>query len=206
MNIGIDFDDVITPSIETFLEWYNKNNNTNIHMKHYMEYKTQMPHIKTLEEYCQLWWDFYATEEHHAMIPKENVIEILQKLNKKHDLHIITSRDEKIQKHTYKWIENNLKGIFKEIVHIEYFYDENKNEYSHLTKADICKKLGIQIFIDDSISNLLSCVNENIKCILFQPNTFYDKEELSKVPSTIIKVNSWKEIEKEIEKLEKNQA
>ncbi len=55
-------------------------------------------------------------------------------------------------------------------------------------KAEVCKELGIDIMIDDSINVCKKCSDNNIECILFE--TPYNKEEKKRFN----RINSWEEI------------
>jgi len=200
-----------------FCKWYNKENSTNIYFKDYTEITKHIPKIKHINQSYKIWWDFFETKDHYNMNPIENAVTTLNKLSKKNNLYIITSRHNIAKQSTEKWIKKHFGNIFKEIIYLEYFI-ENKNQLlrqeSELTidnkirivknKAQIAKDLKIDIIIDDTVSNLVPCARKGIKCILFQPTERYNKEQLTNLNKNIIIAHSWKEIEKEIKKIEDN--
>ncbi|GEM_PF-1943160 len=213
MNIGIDLDEVMSETMITFCKWYNKENNTSIYFRDYTDYKRHLPNIQHINDSFKLWWKFYKTKDHENMDPIKDAVIILKRLAKKNDLYIITSRHEITKESTSKWIDLHFGDIFKDIIYLEYLI-ENKNQLlkheSELilenkikivkTKAQIVKELNIKIIIDDSINNLNQCAEEGVTCILFQPEYRYTPEQLTNLNQNIKIINSWTDIEKEIEK------
>lgn len=148
MRIGIDIDDTLTNTSESFANVVKKYN------------------INFTKKFKDRW----TKEEFESFVPyldeilgcaefKEDTIKVIQKLNELgHELYIITARGNNYSKNietiTNNMLENN-NLTFKEI-----YYNQYK-------KSDIAKKLNIDLMIDDNKSVYFNMQNESIDCILF---------------------------------------
>ena len=103
---------------------------------------------------------------------------------------IIPKENIKIEKSEIVSIINkHFPDLFKEIYFINYFHGAGKKR----TKSEVCKELGIEIFIDDSLyhANDISSIGTPVLLL----NTPWNQGE---VKPPITRVYSWKEI---VEKL-----
>jgi len=167
MKIAIDIDDTITETsdkIEEVLKQYNPN------------YKEEI-----LDD--QFWKKFY--DKHIDNIMKnvkliENAKEVIDKLKLDgHEIYFLTARSNDISK--------NIPSIT-----LDYFKKHGldiDNLYFHLydRKGNKCRKLSIDLLIDDNIDNCLSAIENEIKVILFR-NT-HDK---------LLNIDNWLDIYKYI--------
>lgn len=164
MRIGIDFDDTIVETKEKVREYLKR-------------YNTK--EFETIEE-KQLFYQKHIDNMTRELNLKPNVKEVLNKL-KNHELYLITARSNYYSDNVETLVLDYIKTNdlpFKEV----YFqcYKESK--------ADKCKELGIDLFIDDFVDNCLEVEKVGIKCLLFQNQ--YDG---------IITVNNWEEVLEYIE-------
>lgn len=94
--------------------------------------------------------------------PRENAKEVIDKLkNDGHQIYIITARDSEFHDDPYMYSKNWL--------------DKNKIYYDKLivnarNKKDVCKKVEIDLFIDDQPNNCLQILNAGIKAIMITDN------------------------------------
>ena len=196
MNIGIDIDDTISL---TFEETYPKAK----------EYVKNDLGRKVIEEECENIVDYYIeqrlkiTEEEMRIFwrknlvqllksvkPKENSIEVINKLKTEgHNIIIITAR----------WNEDycNSEKLSKE------WLDKYKIPYDKIyTGMDSKKEIAIEekldLFIDDSIRNCREVSSAGIKCLLFLSKVNCKNEEIKKFNT----VSSWNEVYEKIYKEE----
>ena len=131
--------------------------------------------------------DFYKTETFKKLKPLKDSQETLKLLSDKSELYIVTGRQDEVKDETERWIRENFPGIFKDVILTNSFTPVE------VSKADICLSLGIELLIDDSLENCLSCEKNGIKTMNFIGEPQYPwciKSNLS--------VNTWKEISNEI--------
>ena len=149
MKIAIDFDDTIvdtTKKVKEYLKKYNLEEFANFEEKRNFYIK----HIDDITKNLEL---------------KPNAKKVLNELSKCNELYIITARSS--------YYSNNLKKLTRDFVKfnqlpIKKIYFDCFEE----DKAKICKKIGIDLFIDDSINNCLAVEKYGIKVLLF--NNYYD--------------------------------
>lgn len=101
---------------------------------------------------------------------------IINLLNDKHQVFLITARGYEMAEDTIKWLKLH-KYIFADI----YFNCGNK--------VDACKWKNVDLMIEDSPHNLMALAKNNIPYIVFDQT--YNKD----IYGELIRTNSWKEIE-----------
>ena len=194
MTIGIDIDDTITKTREQ----------TDIYAKEYTEKILNRPftmrkestHDPRWAKFIYSWsieedrkfWELYYEKIADNVAPKEDVVEIINKLFKKHKIIIISARWEKetgsIRKITEQWFA-------------KYNIPFDKLFLGYLNKKDMVLKNNIDIFIEDSVSTARSIKSLVIKVLLM--NSYQNKDiEVEDIK----RVTSWKGIYSEIEQME----
>ena len=188
MTIGIDLDDVLLDFNNGFLA-YNKDAYGICKTRNDIyTYDIEKVWDCSREEIMKRVFDFYKTEAHARIPTVPGSSEAIRELAKNHTLHIVTSRHNSIADITRSWIERHFPGLFKEIHFSNGFStDEGKKR----GKADICRELGIEYFIDDALENARPIAAAGIPVLLL--DTPWNQEETA---SPIRRVHSWPEIVK----------
>ena len=119
----------------------------------------------------------------------KDAIEVIEKLNKKHEIIIVTSRTKAKEEKTRKWIKRFI-NCAEEIFFIRKNYSEKPK-----TKAEICKEINADILIEDNLTYAKSCAENGIKVLLFN----YPWNQARRLHPLIKRVRSWKEVLKVIE-------
>jgi uncharacterized HAD superfamily protein len=195
MKIGIDFDDVLAPSIIGFRKYFNNKHNK-VHEKIYWDELDTLG--LSFEEFIKEWNEFCVTDYHNNMIPISDSIDVLKRLSKEHELYLISARSTKLEKTTRKLIDNYFPNIFKEIHLI------NKKEEINNKKSEVCLEQKIDIMIDDSLSNLIDCEKVGTKGIWFTQYLTARRNEF--INPKIIIARSWLDVERQIEKEKKEKS
>ena len=190
MRIGIDIDDTITYSSDTFLEYakkYNKEKKIDFEINdNTLDVKLSYGwNDKNLKEFLSK----YLTTVLENTDPKEDAIEIINRLKRDgNQIYFITARG-------YKEIDGDMYEVTKK------WLDKHKFKYDQLiinckVKLEECIKNKIDVFIDDSYSHCKSIKEElNIPVYLFKTRYNIDIDDKS-----IKKVNNWFEIYECLEK------
>ena len=190
MKIGIDIDGVLTDIYKEMLDGaskfcYENNIEHEFEPKEYDDYKM----LGLSKENTLKYWNEYLVPYVENCKIRDYANEVIEKLSKKHEIYIITSRDEygmpdeyygKMQDLTKEWLQKNNLDCYKLI-----FTQE---------KLKACKEYKIDIMIDDSPTKIYE-VSKEI-------TTFcYDVPYNSNVAGkNIIRVYSWYDILNKIEK------
>ncbi len=183
MRIGIDIDDTVTNSSDTFIKYaiqYNKEKK----ITHEID-STTLDTKKSFgweKENVEEFLNKYLEELLRNVDAKKESIKIINQLKQEgNEIYFITARSEReikgeMFKLTEEWLKNN-----------NYQYDLLEID-SH-EKEKSCKKYGIDIFIDDSYKN---CTR--IKKELNIPTLLYATRYNNTVSKDLIRVNNWFEI------------
>jgi uncharacterized HAD superfamily protein len=165
--IAIDVDDVLAGENETMREFINQTYGLNLTPEDYLieaPYHgywakvwgvTEQEGRKRYEAYL----DSGAKENH---LPIKGSVEAIAKLEKDHDLVIVTSRYDFLIDMTRKWLEENFPKTFKQIEFVPLW---SRNE--RVSKAVVCKKIGATYLVDDSIEHCNMAAEVGIKTLLF---------------------------------------
>lgn len=183
MNIGIDIDDTISNTFETFLPYMKKFVEQDLNRKLNLNLSSKVDYYNIIEKYGisyeearKFWEDYYALIL-ETVKPKKSSVEVINTLKEKgHKVILITARfDDEIvdaEAITKKWLEANNINYDKLIIN------------SH-DKLEIAKNEDIKLFIDDSIRNCEMISSGNIKTYMFltENNKYYENENIEKVIS-----------------------
>lgn len=194
MNIGIDIDDTISNTFETFLPYMKKfveqdlNRNLNLNLSSKTDYYNIIEKYNLSQEEARVFWVNNYVSILENVKPRKSAVEIINTLKENgNKIFLITARiDDSIvdvQRITEKWLEcNNIK------------YD--KLIINSYNKLKIAKKEKIDVFIDDSIRNCEMLSRGNIKTYMFstENNKYYENEN-------ILKVSSWDEFYENIKEV-----
>ncbi|MBE5821010.1 MAG: hypothetical protein E7311_00285 [Clostridiales bacterium] len=185
MNIGIDIDDTIANTqefklaygVEYSMKKFNKIKNINANKEYAMDiFEWDMETEKDF-------FDEYFTNKMIHIQPKILAKDVINKLKDEgHNIYFITARNDNLIKDsldiTKKWLDKN-----------EIKYDEvyaNTGE-----KEEVCKKLKIDLIIDNSFSICKKASNNGINALLFHSLN----NENTQIEDNLIKrVYSWPEI------------
>lgn len=184
MRIGIDIDDTITNSSDTFVKYakkYNNENNINYVIdQNTLDYQKSFGwDKKNIKEFL----DQYLEEVLNNTEAKVDSIEIINKLkNNGNEIIFITSRSE-----------NEIKGNMFELTNK--WLKKHNYKYDLLVidskeKNNDCIKYKIDVFIDDNYKNCKK-VKEKTKIPVILYTTRYNINEND---NSIIRVNNWFEI------------
>ena len=180
MNIGIDIDGCLNSFYQDFYNYILKNYNLKLDIEEYDHTKFLIKNlnIKNIN-------DLYKKVSIHDCKPEFLSNFIINKLNKKHNIYIITARDYSEAKQTVQWLEK-YKIDYKDI----FFNCGNKN--------DTCKYLKIDYMIDDSPYNIYNLIKDDINTIIFSRP--YNKEFYN--GNKVYIANNWIDIYKYIKEKE----
>ena len=139
MVIGIDLDEVLADFINSFLKFYNKKNKTSFRRNKISCYNIWKIWEETQEKIMGDIYDFYKTHYFENIKPVAGAIDGIDILSQKHELKIITSRQNDIKLKTEDWIEKNFPNKFSKIHFANHFAPSGSN----IKKLEICFKENI---------------------------------------------------------------
>ena len=183
--IAVDIDDVLAEHIEAFLEFTNKNYDTNFIAEDYLEQWSVLwgiSHDEVVERAIR----FHIPETIGGFAVIEDAQYALNKLKVTHDLVVVTARPQSTIDSTLKWVELNFPNIFSDI-HFVPIWDPGPKA----TKAEICQRIGADYLIDDLVRHCNLAAETGIKAVLFNRINWKQPE---KIHPDVIVVKNWQEV------------
>lgn len=182
LNICVDIDGTMTDPY-CWLDYANRYFNKNVKVEEIRVYEINEVMGVSESDFSE----FYGTHgpEMHLNAPlRDNVENVLEQINRNHNIFYVTARDNRMTDATKKWFEANK-------------LPKNKLYMlgSHY-KVDKAKELGCDIFIEDRYENAVQLANEGIRVLLIDCN--YNRFPLI---DGITRVFSWDEILEKIKSI-----
>lgn len=200
MKIGIDIDNTIAPTFKAIIDYLNKKYNIKKKHKHSKNPSGWDLFHSDFKNFYPDWKEFIQSEKHHAMLPIKGAVSTIKRLSEKNDIYILTARASYQKVHTVFWIDKHFKNKFEEFLFLDYHNDDNTRPV--FTKGDLCKKFNIEIMVEDDFSQAIdiSKKSPDTKILLFDKNNQYSWNKERPLPNNTKKIESWKDVEKEIKK------
>lgn len=190
MKIGLDLDDVIVDFMNTFVSFYNIRYDPSFKYKDLTSfYLWEVGVGKNKEEAVKIVDEFHNSEYFNNMPFIPGAKRGIARLNDGNKLHIITSRPLRFMRKTEDFLK---KHFSKE--GFELYFSSGLHKQGE-TKAEICKRLGLDLFLEDCLDYAKGCREKNIPVLLF------DKPWNQNSNGEFNRVYSWSDALREIKKL-----
>lgn len=186
MNFGIDIDDTISNTFDTFLPFMKKfvendlNKKLDLNLTNKIDYYDLVKKYNLSNEEAQKFWEDYYITILENVVPKKSSVEVINKIKENgNKVILITARvdDERVNVRaiTEKWLDRNNIKYDKLIINSQ-------------NKLEIAENENIDIFLDDSIRNCEMVSSGDIKTYMFLSvnNEYYENEN-------IVKIKTWDE-------------
>eukprot|EP00600_Ochromonadales_sp_CCMP1393_P006042 CAMPEP_0174974902 /NCGR_PEP_ID=MMETSP0004_2-20121128/12127_1 /TAXON_ID=420556 /ORGANISM="Ochromonas sp., Strain CCMP1393" /LENGTH=256 /DNA_ID=CAMNT_0016225657 /DNA_START=3 /DNA_END=773 /DNA_ORIENTATION=- len=132
----------------------------------------------TMEEsYIKMEAFFESVHFKERIEPIPYALEVLLELKEVYDLHVVTSRQHKIEALTLQWIDRHFPGVFTSIHFGNHYSREGKSR----SKPDMCREIGAVLLIDDSLVYATQCHRVGIPVVLFGQ---YAWNQLAAIPAS----------------------
>lgn len=180
MRIGIALDDTMcrtTEIVDDRLEKYAKEEGLN------------PLDIMNDESQKKAFFSIYMEDIYSNVEIKRNVSEVIKRLRSKgNEIYIITSRSNDFVPTLTDIFEVTKDWLKRHNIEVDVIVSSAYGE----DKAEVCKKLGIDLMIDDNPYNYKKITSLGIKCILYDDREKYELKDDY--------VTNWLEVEKYIER------
>lgn len=163
LHVALDFDEVIYPMLKCMEMHYKRNVKTNIPKTNVKAYDYSARFNMSLQESKQLVKSFYKDPCYTYAQPIQGSWDGINYLKKKYKLGIITGRQYYGRQCTEKYIAMYFPDTF------DYVFCTNSYslEGEEIEKKEVCKGLGVDVLVDDSVYNVDKVEEENVKGIVF---------------------------------------
>ncbi len=191
MRLCIDFDEVVADSAAAIIALHNEHYGTNYRREDITSSRVEDVWGGTKEEWEAKLDEFFSAKNVKYLNPIAGSIPAMGALKKAgHELYVITARGDSDIEATELWLKLHFPDAFKGV----HYGCARANDPSKIrSKPQMCKELGIELMIDEHLSNARQCADEGIRVFLFdQP---WNQREL---PEGVERVHTWEEIVKKL--------
>ncbi|RLD16219.1 MAG: hypothetical protein DRI36_06005 [Caldiserica bacterium] len=179
-RIGIDIDGVLTDTANVFLDYVYRIYGKRYTVSQITDYFFEEVLDLSIEEVNRIWEEIFRDNIWENLPPIDGAVEVVQELQRKYPIYIITARPEIALEGTKKWLENY--GI----------------KYEKLIIANLDTKVGfmrkeninLTYFIEDRWEFAVEFAKEGIFVFLLNQPWNIKKGDFPGVR----RVNNWKEI------------
>jgi uncharacterized HAD superfamily protein len=188
-TIAVDVDDVMAVTVESFIEFSNKQWGTRLSIDDYVEDWPTMWKINrdTLFERVQVMNKARLAANSGV---HEGAIDVLNALRKDYRLVITTSRRKDLIGETEEWLDKHFRNLFDE-VHFAGIFDDLHPDAHHATKADLCRQIGADYLIDDHPKHCFAAADAGITSILFGD---YPWNRDTEPHSNVVRAKTWRDV------------
>lgn len=193
LNIGLDLDDVLIDFNTALCDFHNREYGTNLSRDDIKTWHLEKVWNCNLEEAIARIFDFYHSSELEEAKPVEGAVEVVSRLSKGNNLHIVTSRSDTVKNKTLEWVEKYFPFLVDSVNFTNHFDRDSKE-----SKAEVCIKMGIKIFVEDAPIHVEDLSTHIEKVYLFDApwNRSYKD-----IPKNVKRMSSWKDIEEDLLKI-----
>ena len=187
MLLGVDMDEVLADFINSFLAFHNKKYNTDIRRNDAKTYYLTDILGEDIDNIMKKMHLFYNTHDFKNMALISGSKESITQLSKNHEMAVITARPTLVKNDTEKWLNLHFPNKFSSLSFANRFVRENEDKQN---KSEICKSLGVELMIEDSLEYATDCANAGIAVLMLD----CPWNQTNDLPINIKRVFSWKEI------------
>ena len=194
MLIGVDLDEVLADLLSAFIRYHNDKYGTSLDREGFHSYDLWKAWGGTREDAVQKVKDFYKTKYFKNITPLSGSVRGIDILCKTNELIVITSRPSYVEEETKEWINYYFPDKFSDIYFVANPYQPGIYKRK---KSDICRELGVDVFIEDCFNYARDCANNGTHVFLFDSPW----NRSGKLPTGVVRVKSWGEIVKRCQKM-----
>jgi hypothetical protein len=190
LSVGLDVDDVLLPSAEHTIRWYNRHFNTDLTTKNwYRNFPLEVWKARSEEEIIERVNGILNSEDYISeIVPMEGALEVLDAMDKAGDERFgVTSRPGYLAEMTHRALELCYPGMFPEGSITFINHSTASDAINTLTKVEIALEHHATHFGDDFEHHLRPMAAVGIKPLLFGEdyswNEDADASGMQRIPS-----------------------
>lgn len=188
--IGFDLDDVLLNFSDVLRGHMNEKYKKNIGRNDITTFFVEDAFGITPQDARETIENFFFHDDHLKAVPIDGSQDVIERLSKENNLHIITAKPDTLNEITMQWLDKYFPNKFEAVHFANFFGDKEKKR----KKSEVCLECGTDVFIDDSLETATDVSSVGIPVLLFDA-PWNQKKNL---PEKVTRVYSWDDIEKEI--------
>ena len=173
--IAVDIDEVLVPFLPELSKYHQGKVKRTLKLPLRYPYH-YAPLFKISEkESSKLVKEFYNSEEHSKIEPIYGATNAIGHLAKDNILIAVTGRQSYSRDATEALLTKHFGGNITDIIYCNHFTAFSQS------KSEVCRKLGAEYLIDDSMHSCVECMNQDVPAINFIGNPIYPWCETSSI-------------------------
>ena len=179
MVIGIDIDEVLADTLPAFVAFINQHLTVSYKTEDFFSYQFEDVIGLSVEETRELIKEFYRSSHFENLSVIDGAKGAIELLNEKHELVVITARQDYVREQTLYWLQSHFGSVFKSI----HFANHNSADTTGICKSEICLENGVNIHIEDNAEAAYACATKGVDIFLFNRpwNTQLESERITRV-------------------------
>lgn len=186
--IAVDIDEVLLPHFQDLMTWYNATYGTSLTLADNGSDDLAKWGTETDEQAIRQVQVFFQDKAFLEAQPFAEAKRALLRLQREHELVVVTARDTIIETVTRDWLQEHFAEVFRDI----HFTARYSLEGKRRTKTDVLREIGAAYLIDDSPDNILPAVDAGLTGILFGD---YPWSRAETMPAGVIRCKDWRAVE-----------
>ncbi|HSX18161.1 MAG TPA: HAD hydrolase-like protein [Candidatus Saccharimonadales bacterium] len=189
--IAVDVDDVLAAENEGIRQFINQTYGHSYTAQDFLvegEYNGYWEHLWQLdkEEALKRFDAFLNSSIKDNLKVVEGAIEAIEKLKRRYELIVVTSRYGRQLTTTEPWLEGHFPKTFSQVAFVATWSKDKK-----VSKAVVSKEIGADYLIDDNFEHCELAAKEGITALLFGD---YGWNRSKKLPVGVIRAKNWQEV------------
>lgn len=201
--IAVDCDDVLTDTLPQVVEDYNKTYSTSLGLEHMYRDVSEVAEVfgvTSEQEAIQRLHAIYRRKGYYeALRPINGAVEAIAELARYCELHVVTGRQSFLEPATHYTLDTYFPGMFRSVVHTNYYRDDSEKDAVHRPKADVCRQLGADILIDDHITHGVDVLQAGVERAILFGNFPWNRQDV--LVTGMTRCQNWEEVLGEIERI-----
>ena len=192
-RIAFDLDDVLGNHTRQFVEFYNATSRKRRKLTFEEVTEYNLGRILGIgdDEFYGILNRFYGSEFFDNIQPEEGSQDTIGKIMELgYEVCVLTSRPKALGTQTRAWVKKYFEGIDPKQV----LLSKEILPGPESLKGPVCKKRGIDLIVDDSLEQAISCASECAVLLFDRP---WNQRVNIRLPRHVVRVNSWKELYKQ---------
>jgi len=190
--IAIDCDDVLIETGPFVAKRYNKAYGTALTLADFYQDDPAPWGVDDIDAASERFHMIMMDSRH--LKPSRFTVDTIRRLAARHELHLVTGRNQALLEATSAFADTYFKGCFTSI-ELTDMYDAARRR----SKGQICKQIGADLLVDDHPTHIRSVIDEaGLKEVIVFGTYPWNEGTL---PGGAVRCMDWGEAEKEIERI-----
>ncbi|CAM9154489.1 unnamed protein product, partial [Ectocarpus fasciculatus] len=190
--LAVDIDEVLCDFMGALVKFHNAVYETSLSSTDFHSYSFHEVWGGTSAQ-CQDKMSLFFSSSHFlvGLQPVAGAQAMTKVLKEYYDLHLVTSRQHKLEEITRVWIRKHFPDTFIDIHFGNHYCEPGQKS---IPKSELCKAINAVLLIDDSLTYAVDCSSHDIPVILFGNYAWNRGSVPEKKAHLVSRVNSWEGI------------